>query len=45
MFYCGISFLAGFSIKQVTEKLEELTKTLFSVNKNSEDQNTGKQEK
>jgi len=30
MFYCGVSFLAGFSFTQFADKLEELAKTLFS---------------
>jgi len=30
MFYCAISFLAGFSFTQVSNKLEELASTLFA---------------
>lgn len=33
MFYCAISFLAGFSFTQFTDKLEELASTLFSKKK------------
>ena len=30
MFFCGISFLAGFSFTQFTNKLEEISETIFS---------------
>ena len=33
MFYCAISFLAGFSFTQFADKLEELSSTLFSKKK------------
>lgn len=33
MFYCAISFLAGFSFTQFANKLEELSSTLFSKKK------------
>ena len=33
MFYCGISFLAGFSFTQFADKLEEVSSTLFAKKK------------
>lgn len=33
MFYCAISFLAGFSFTQFTDKLEEIAATIFSKKK------------
>ena len=33
MFYCAISFLAGFSFTQFADKLEELSSTLFTKKK------------
>lgn len=33
MFYCAVSFLAGFSFTQFADKLEDLSSTLFSKKK------------
>jgi len=33
MFYCAISFLAGFSFTQFADKLEELASTMFAKKK------------
>ena len=33
IFYCGVSFLAGFSFTQFATKLENLAETLFSIKK------------
>ena len=32
LLYCGISFLAGYSMNQFLEKLKDLSKTLFTKN-------------